>query len=351
MRVRAYKPLHRARPADEAFPAALPYPTGWFCVGLSREWAPGAVRTLPFMGADVVVYRTRSGALRATRPYCPHLGAHLGAGGGVDGELLVCPFHRFAFAVDGTCARTPYGAPPKASLDVLPAKEAYGIVWVWHHADGAPPGWELPELPALARPRASCAVELAGHPQDVMENFVDYGHVKELHGVEHLDVVSAPKDDGPFYTMTFTVRRTLPLFSSLLPSVQEVDFRLLGLGAALILIEVPRYRIRAAQWMLPTPVAPGRIRYLLAANLVMDPAPRLPAPVRRAAERAGSSGMNRWTRYDTRADLVVFHHKAYVPHPRLNSGDGPIGAYRNWARQFYATGPDPMGHDVITIKS
>ncbi|MCD9195003.1 Rieske 2Fe-2S domain-containing protein [Streptomyces albireticuli] len=339
MRVRTYKSVHQARPADEAFPAPFPYPAGWFCVGFSREWAPGAVRTRPFMGADVLVYRTRSGTLRVTRPYCPHLGAHLGAGGAVDGELLVCPFHRFAFAVDGSCARTPYGAPPKASLDVLPSREAYGIVWVWHHADGAPPGWELPELPALARPRAFCAVELAGHPQDVMENFVDYGHVTELHGVEHFEVVSEPAGDGPFYTMTFVARRTLPLFPSLLPSVQEVGFRLLGLGGAVILIDVPRYRIRAAQWMLPTPIGPGRIRYWLAANVVTDSALRLPSPVRRSVERASSAGMNRWTLHDTGTDLFVFHHKAYLSHPKLNSGDGPIGAFRNWARQFYASGP------------
>jgi phenylpropionate dioxygenase-like ring-hydroxylating dioxygenase large terminal subunit len=42
-------------------------------VGFSRELPAGKVLTRRFMGEDVVVYRTRAGAVRAVRPYCPHL--------------------------------------------------------------------------------------------------------------------------------------------------------------------------------------------------------------------------------------------------------------------------------------
>ncbi|WP_369123002.1 Rieske 2Fe-2S domain-containing protein [Streptomyces viridochromogenes] len=35
----------------------------------------------------------------------PHLGTHLGCGGWVDGENIVCPFHRFAFDLDAAVAR------------------------------------------------------------------------------------------------------------------------------------------------------------------------------------------------------------------------------------------------------
>lgn len=34
-------------------------------------------------------------------------------------------------------------------------------------------------------------------------------------------------------------------------------------------------------------------------------------------------------------DLVIWRHKRYCPQPALAKGDGPIGAYRRWARQFY----------------
>ena len=105
----------------------LPYPSGWFCVGFSRELPAGRVITRRFMGEDVVVYRTRAGAVRAVRPYCPHLGAHLGVGGTVEGELLVCPFHRFAFDPDGVCTKVPGGRPPRARLDHYPVREQNGI--------------------------------------------------------------------------------------------------------------------------------------------------------------------------------------------------------------------------------
>ncbi|MFE3021666.1 Rieske 2Fe-2S domain-containing protein [Streptomyces sp. NPDC059256] len=71
----------------------------------SSDLPPGAVLTRRLMGEDVVVYRTRSGRARVIRPYCPHLGAHLGCGGRVEDDLIVCPFHSFAFSGDGSLAR------------------------------------------------------------------------------------------------------------------------------------------------------------------------------------------------------------------------------------------------------
>ncbi|MFF7026060.1 Rieske 2Fe-2S domain-containing protein [Streptomyces klenkii] len=222
-----------------------PYPRGWFCIGFSREWKAGSVGTRRFMGGDAVVYRTRRGVLRVIRPYCPHLGAHLGAGGTVDGEYLVCPFHRFAFAPDGTCARTPYGTPPKASLTLLPSREAYGIVWAWHSPDGAPPSRELPALPGpLVSPRAFRVTEEAGRPQDVTER---------------------------------AVARILARSAS-----RHVGLRVLGPGAALVVIEPVRRHLCAAPWglvlwVLATPVSPGRVRRWTAGSAAVGPVARLPA--------------------------------------------------------------------------
>ncbi|WP_148272102.1 Rieske 2Fe-2S domain-containing protein [Saccharopolyspora spinosa] len=77
MKIRSYTPPGSQNQPQEASPAPppLPYPNGWFCVGFSTEWLPGVVQTRPFMGEDLVIYRTRSGKLRASRPYCPHLGS------------------------------------------------------------------------------------------------------------------------------------------------------------------------------------------------------------------------------------------------------------------------------------
>ncbi|MEU8551381.1 Rieske 2Fe-2S domain-containing protein [Streptomyces roseoverticillatus] len=232
---------------------APPYPEGWFCIGFSREWKAGSVGTRPFAGGDAVVYRTRRGVLRVIRPYCPHLGAHLGAGGTVDGEYLVCPFHRFAFAPDGTCARTPYGTPPRASLTLLPSREAYGIVWAWHSPDGAPPSGELPSLPGpFHSPRAFRATEEAGTPEEVTERVV--GRILSRAGSRH------------------------------------VGRRALGPGAALVVIEPVRRHLRAAPWslalwVLATPVSPGRVRRWTAGSAAVAPVARLPRPLSQRARQ------------------------------------------------------------------
>ncbi|MFD9721761.1 Rieske 2Fe-2S domain-containing protein [Streptomyces sp. NPDC059076] len=79
----------------------------------SSDLPPGGVLTRRLMGEDVVVYRTRSGRAHVIRPYCPHLGTHLGCGGRVEDDLIVCPFHNFAFNGDGSwpasAPATPHG--------------------------------------------------------------------------------------------------------------------------------------------------------------------------------------------------------------------------------------------------
>ncbi|MEU1778500.1 MULTISPECIES: aromatic ring-hydroxylating oxygenase subunit alpha [Streptomyces] len=331
MRAREYKSNFSATAANENHLESLPYPTGWFCVGFSKEWRTGQVRAVPFMGSDIVVYRTRRGRLKVTRPYCPHLGAHLGAGGRIDGELLVCPFHGFSFDTDGSCVRTPYGTPPKVSLDLLPVREKHGIVWVWHSADGMSPTWQVPDFPETARPSAFRMTELAGHPQEVVENLVDYRHAVEIHGLQYVDVLEQPCGDGPFYSMKYRVGRGLLSFVI----AQEIVLHFVGLGAALIVFDTLPLRMKAAQWLLATPTGPGRMRYWCAAHVVTGPGSRVPAPLRRGIERALGFGMNSWTMHDAQTDLPIWHHKAYLPHPGLNDADGPIGPFRHWARQFY----------------
>ena len=40
--------------------------------------------------------------------YCPHLGAHLGHGGRVEGGAVRCPFHAWLWGGDGRCLEVPY---------------------------------------------------------------------------------------------------------------------------------------------------------------------------------------------------------------------------------------------------
>ena len=77
------EPIHDA-PSRSRYPFSST-PDGWYAVATSAEIAPGRVRPLRYFGEDLVLYRTASGEARVTEAHCPHLGAHFGHGGTVEG--------------------------------------------------------------------------------------------------------------------------------------------------------------------------------------------------------------------------------------------------------------------------
>ena len=82
-------------PKPQRFP--MPIPFGWFFVAYSDELAVGDVKPLHYFGRDLVLFRNESGQAGLLDAYCPHLGAHLGYGGEVQGDSIRCPFHAWAF--------------------------------------------------------------------------------------------------------------------------------------------------------------------------------------------------------------------------------------------------------------
>src|SRR5882672_5253520 len=86
----------------------LPIPLGWFFVGYSEELPAGELRSIEYFGQEWILFRNQAGEAGVVDPYCPHLGAHLGHGGKVDGDSLVCPFHNWAYNPKGWCTRIPY---------------------------------------------------------------------------------------------------------------------------------------------------------------------------------------------------------------------------------------------------
>src|SRR5512143_685298 len=125
-----------------------PYPNGWYVLAFSRQLSPERLLSRTFVGRELVLWRTRSGRAVATDAYCPHLGAHFGHGGKVQGEQLRCAFHGFCFDTGGHCVATGYASkpPPSATVDTWPVREVNGMVLVYYAADGAAPTWEVPAL-------------------------------------------------------------------------------------------------------------------------------------------------------------------------------------------------------------
>ena len=324
-------------------------PTGWFAIQLAHELRRGAVRRCRYFDRDLVLYRTSSGQARVVDAFCPHLGAHLGHGGRVDGEDLVCPFHGFRFAVDGACSGTPYGSKPakRVRLGQLPCREQGGVLLVWFDSLGRPPQWNVPELDVDGWSRlVSHRYRVATHPQETTENSVDFGHFTELHSFSSASMSGPLETDGPLLRASYGVTKPLLPFARPGWAALEVDFdvHVWGLGYSLVEVSVPRFGIQLRELVLPTPVH-GELLDLRVASMIR----RLPgAPLSSLLAQPLLSLTFRALRAEVERDIPIWEHKAYCDKPGLAPGDGPVGQYRRWARQFYVWGDEdsmPMATD------
>jgi len=327
LRARRPEPLPLAAQAPRR-----PYPNGWFAVGFADELKPGRVLRSRFMGEELVVYRTRSGVVRVVEPYCPHLGAHLGVGGWVEGEDIVCPFHHFAFGTDGRCVRTGYGTrPPAARLVQREAREVNGAILVWHHAAGAPPAWEVAAQPTVGfGPPFRESATLVDHPQEVVENAVDTGHIGALHGYRNPRLRKPFASDGPSFTIAATAEKVLPLLG---PVEIVFDIVVHGLGHIWVDATIPRLRAAALFQAMATPVDPLHVDIRFGVSLRVGSDPE--SPRTQLLSRLLTHGLGPSLKHDLWQDFPVWGHKVYLDRPRLADGDGPIPAFRRWAQQFY----------------
>ncbi|MFI9402979.1 Rieske 2Fe-2S domain-containing protein [Nocardia sp. NPDC052316] len=308
----------------------LPYPNSWYSVCLSTELLPGRLVRQRLAGEDLVVYRTRSGRVCAVRPFCPHLGTHLGYGGRVDGEDIVCPFHHFAYDPSGACVRTGYGtAPPTAlSLTLVPVREVDGIVVVWYHAQNELPDWTIPDaLPPDLRPTVVRTDILVDHPQEFMENAFDIGHFQPVH---HAEVAYSEFDfNNQFCNISIGFQGRGITFSTIAPV--HLKATVYGLGIVAVKAEIPAFRTVFRFWGMSTPVDPFHIEIRWALRFE-----RLFGFRARISLRWLERIILHMLRSDAKRDYPIWQNKRYLARPRLAKGDGPIMKYRRWARQFYS---------------
>ncbi len=320
----------------------LPYPSGWFALARSAELPRGAVRPARIAGTELALFRTEDGAPHLVSAYCPHLGAHLGHGGTVQEGALVCPFHAFRFAPDGPCVATGYGTrPPKgAALTCHAVAETGGWIFGWYHPDGAPPAWSLPEVPMHGySPVQGSVTELRTHPQETTENSVDLGHFPYVHGYRDMQLHTLDTDGPHLHTSYSFVRPDG--FPGLGRDLRvDISVHVWGLGFSYVDVLLPAIGLQTRQYVLPTPIDVRRTELRLGMTikrlpdadwrLRIVPAVLFDGWVSETAHRA-------YVR-DVMQDRHIWEHKAHVPRPLLVEGDGPIGRYRAWCRQFYAQG-------------
>ncbi len=318
-----------------------PYPTGWYAIGLSHELACREVQALKFMGQDVVLFRTEAGVACVMDAYCPHLGAHLGYGGVIKGEVIRCPFHSFEYNTLGLCTSIPYGTriPPKARAVVYPVCEEHGLILAYFNAEGGTPAWFVPQLEVKDwSALQSKQWTLRGHPQETTENSVDVGHFREIHHYTQVEMLEDLRTEGAYLTVKYAMTRANAILGQ--PVRAEFQIHAYGLGYSLVEMCVPRLGIRARLFVLATPLDGTNIRLQVAQSFFENTSPAKISPLLAWVPHAllnpllARSTFNGLV-HDVQQDFVIWQHKRYVQPPLLAEGDGPVGRYRQWARQFY----------------
>lgn len=304
----------------ERFPFT-PYPTGWFQAAYSDELPVGQARPLRYFGRDLVLFRTAAGLARALDAHCPHLGAHLGHGGCVEGELIRCPFHGWKFSGTGACEGVPYGdqVPRGAALRSWPVHEADGMVWVHHHPQGEAPSFSLPALAERGSqewtPWLRRRWTIRTHVQETLENMVDAAHFLQLHGHPGLPRTRVSAE-GSVIRAHATVKMRAP-GERLVDGT--IDWECVGMGCSIL-------RIAGAMRTLclssATPIDEESVDLRFSFSMRKDGPPGL-----------GDAVLHDILR-QIEQDIVVWEHKAYLPKPVLAEGESAIMVVRDWCRQF-----------------
>ncbi len=173
----------------------------WVPVCIADDVAePGDIQVVEVAGQSLILCRTPAGELKAHHNVCRHRGARLCDAGGKGQRLIRCPYHGWAYDLDGDCRAAPHftasmlasdAAFERADMALHPVRVATWAFLVFVCLDDAAPGLEtaLGDLPA----------RLAGYPLQefrvnrrreyrvlanwklVAENFVEYYHLPLVH--------------------------------------------------------------------------------------------------------------------------------------------------------------------------
>lgn len=316
-------------------------PTGWFCVGWSDAIAAGCVHRLHYFGQDLVCYRGESGTPYALDPHCLHLGAHLGVGGSVEGERIVCPWHHWRWNGDGTHAFIPYSAKrcmPHLRIHSWPVRDWCGMLLVWHDRHRRPPSWEPPEVPEAEsdafyplHPHSRMVHRVNTHPQLIVENAADPYHIGPIHGGSPTRTTSFRAEGHHLHATISTVYGQGKGSTWLTPDGEReatVVYDTYGLGVGFV--RFPKNVLETVQITSHTPVDDEHTDYWFMQASVREPGDAGDAPSGRAAKFLALQ------QNVVQQDFSIWEHLQYREHPNFAPEEAAdYTALRRWAQAFY----------------
>jgi nitrite reductase/ring-hydroxylating ferredoxin subunit len=321
------EPRRSPAPPPEGYRFPIPpFPTGWFQVAYSDELDAGAVMPIHYFGQHLVLYRDRAGAAHVLDAFCPHLGAHLGYGGTVEEDGCIrCPFHAWKFDGAGQCVEIPYAEkiPSQAKLQSWPVREVNGLIMVFHHIGGGDPLFELPELPEYTDPNWTDYVrrrwKIRSHNQEMGENAVDSAHFKYVHGTPE-QPRSRAEIEGHILHVRSPVQYTTP--QGTVEGQIASDNHGFGFGVVRFTGIVDTLIVSSV-----TPIDGEYLDVRFSFKTKKMANEQVTTNVAAAFIKEIERQMGQ--------DIPIWENKIMKQPPVLCDGDGPIGLFRRWAKQFY----------------
>jgi 3-ketosteroid 9alpha-monooxygenase subunit A len=311
-------------------------PTGWFHIGWSLEIPPGGVKPMKYFGQDLVGFRSLDGKLTVLDAHCHHLGAHLGYGGKVKGNCIVCPYHGWEWTNEGENARIPYQEKPvNKRMRKWHTLERHGIMFMWYNPTFGAPRWELPDLfKDIEGQEASesdyypcyphAVVNKPNEPfpvQFMMENSADTTHFKFAHGTPEYPELLEFRERGTSWTATMGFKS---------PKTKEVALKLYSLlpnvGLAYSLFQGRQsYRLILSGTPIDNQLSHMRVTYFL--PRVTTSWDVMPLDVLSFAQS---------TEELYEEDARMWRHQQFLQRPLFAAQDVEgYSSYRRWSTKFY----------------
>jgi len=309
------------------FPAV---PDGWFSIATSEEIATGQVATVHYLDRELVAFRGDDATVRVFDAHCPHLGAHLGVGGRVCGDGIVCPFHGWRFDGNGRVVEVPRldGRPPRVSAGTWDVCERNGRIFVWYHAGGKPPEYEVTSYRddgAPWTPWRVNAYRVRIGLQDLTENIIDRSHFLTVH-----DMVPPDDDrfevtfDGPTMVVDQNIKVT-----AVSDHGYEVHAVTTTCGPGIVAVEVREGPLDMLTYITQTPVDEEITEITIHFSMKALDDDQATASIAELNDQI--------TNVQFTQDVPIWENKVYRERPPLTRVDGPLVQYRRWFRQFYST--------------
>ena len=309
--------------------APFPVPFGWFCVGYPEEFPVGEPKAIYYFDRHLVAWRDEAEVLHLQDAFCPHLGAHLGHGGTVEGCEIVCPFHGWKFDGEGTNTDIPYSERTnrKGSLRTFRVVERNEVSLVWYHPDPTvEPQWEIRELPEFNGDPEWSTVIRTVHTvdapwQEMAENGVDSAHFRYVHNTAEVPEMESYETGFPGTQMRSSQKFPTPR------GVMEgrIDSEQIGPGVAIV-----RFSgiVDTVSFAVTTPIRRDQCitRFNFRFRTMGD---------EQTTRNVGEAFVKEVDKQYLE-DKPIWEHKAHLVRPALAAEDGPFMKFRKWAAQFYA---------------